>query len=316
MQRNVFLSALGALCAAGIPGATIAATAPVTIRAAATLDDDATPFIYAMQSGVFRRYDIDATLGRATSGAAIAAGVLGGSFEVGKSGITTLCVAHARGVPLVWLAPAGEYDVNNPPRVGLLVRADGPLKTAADLSGKTIGVSAIGDVFTLGVRGWVDAHGGDSATIKLTEVPMSQAALAAETGRIDAGVVVEPFLGAALAAGKVRSIGDPISGIGGHFMQSAWFTSADFAAKNPDAVDRFIRAMREASTYANAHHAETATMLLKFLNIDVPLTSRVPLGVRFNPAQIQAVIDLQVRYKMLAGTFDARDVIYPAALRT
>ena len=24
----------------------------------------------------------------------------------------------------------------------------------------------------------------------------------------------------------VRSIGDPISGIGGHFMQSAWFTSA------------------------------------------------------------------------------------------
>ena len=313
MQRKVFLSALGALCAAVPPIAARAATA--AIRAAATLDDDATPYIYAMQSGLFRRYDIDATLARATNGAAIAAGVLSGSFEVGKSGITTLCAAHARGVPLIWLAPAGEYDVNNPPRVGLLVRADGPLKSAADLNGKTVGVSAIGDVFTLGVRGWVDAHGGDSSTLRLTEVPMSQAALAAEAGRIDAGVVVEPFLGAALTGGKVRSIGDPISGIGGHFMQSAWFTSADFAVKNPDATDRFIRAMREAATYSNAHHAETAGMLLKFLNIDVPLTSRIPLGVRFNPTQIQAVIDLQVRYKMLPTAFDARDVIYPAALR-
>jgi ABC-type nitrate/sulfonate/bicarbonate transport system substrate-binding protein len=123
-------------------------------------------------------------------------------------------------------------------------------------------------------------------------------------------------LDVALADGKVRGIGDPISGIGGHFMQSAWFTSADFAAKNPDAIDRFIRTMREAATYANGHHAETGAMLLKFLNLDVPLTSRVPLGVRFNTAQIQSVIDLQVRYKMLPATFDARDVIYPAALRT
>jgi NitT/TauT family transport system substrate-binding protein len=285
------------------------------MRAAATLDDDATPYIYAMQSGLFHKYDIDGTLSRATNGAAIASGVLGGSFECGKSGITTLCVAHARGVPLVWIAPAGEYDVNAPARVGLLVRSDGPLKSGADLNGKTLGVSGLNDVFSLAVRGWSDAHGGDSSTLKLTEIPMSQAALAAETGRLDAAVVVEPFLGAALAAGKVRSLGDPISGIGGHFMQSAWFTSADFAAKNPEAIDHFIRAMREAATYANAHHAETAGMLLKFLNIDVPLTSRVPLGVRFNPAQIQAVIDLQVRYKMLPASFDARDVIYPAALR-
>jgi len=123
------------------------------------------------------------------------------------------------------------------------------------------------------------------------------------------------FSGAAIAGGKVRSIGDPISGIGGHFMQSLWFTSADFAAKNPDAIEHFIRAMREAATYANGHHTETAGMLLKFLNIDVPLTTRVPLGVRFNTAQIQTVIDLQVRYKMLPATFDPRDVIYPAALR-
>src|ERR1700733_11831178 len=107
MQRNGFLSALGALCAAAPPAVALAATPPVTMRAAATLDDDATPFIWATENGTFKRNGIDASITRGTNGAAIAAGVLGGSFEVGKSSITTLCLAHARGVPLILIAPAG-----------------------------------------------------------------------------------------------------------------------------------------------------------------------------------------------------------------
>ena len=35
-----------------------------------------------------------------------------------------------------------------------------------------------------------------------------------------------------------------------------------------------------------------------------------------NLDQLQATIDLQVRYKMLPASFNARDVIFPAALRT
>jgi hypothetical protein len=73
--------------------------------------------------------------------------------------------------------------------------------------------------------------------------------------------------------------------------------------------------MREASTYCNSHHAETASLLESYLNIHVPLNSRVLLGVRFNLAQIQTVIDLQVRYKMLPAPMKAADLIYPAALR-
>ena len=47
----------------------------------------------------------------------------------------------------------------------------------------------------------------------------------------------------------------------------------------------------------------------------LPLTSRILLGVRFDLAQIQSVIDLQVHYKMLPAPINARDLIYPAALR-
>lgn len=314
MRRNRFLAATGAACAAGLPAAARPA-APVTMRAAATLDDDATPFIWAMQTGLFLRNGIAATIQRATSGAAIAAGVIGGSYEVGKSSISTLLSAHARGVPFVWLAPAGEYDSSMPIRLALIVRSDGPIKTGADLNDKTVGVSGLNDIFSLGVRAWADQHGGDSATIKLTEIAMPQAGIAVESGRLDAAVIIEPFLDAALAGGKVRVLGDPASAIAPHFMQAAWFTTQDFAAKNPAAVEAFIRTMREASTYANSHHAETAALLLDYLNIQVPLTSRILLGVRFNLEQIQTLIDLQYRYKMLPAPIAARDLIYPAALR-
>ncbi len=59
------------------------------------------------------------------SGAASVAGVVGGSFQIAKSSVTSLCTAHARGLPLIWIAPGGEYDGSLPPVIGLIVRADG-----------------------------------------------------------------------------------------------------------------------------------------------------------------------------------------------
>jgi ABC-type nitrate/sulfonate/bicarbonate transport system substrate-binding protein len=80
MQRTAFLSVFGALVVAKSAGA----DAPDIIRAAASLDDDATPYLYAMAGGVFKKYGLDAHVERAASGAAVAASILGGAFEIGK----------------------------------------------------------------------------------------------------------------------------------------------------------------------------------------------------------------------------------------
>src|SRR5580692_3554709 len=212
MQRSTFVSGIAALCALS-PAARAAADVPAVVHAASSIDDDATPFIWAIQSGLFRRNGIDADLARATSGAASVAGVIGGSFQIAKSSVTSLCAAHSRGLPLIWIAPGGEYDNALPPVIGLIVRADGPIKTGSDLNGKTVGVSALNDFFSLAARAWTDAHGGDSSTIKLTEIPMSQTSAAVATGRVDAAIVVQPFFEQAKADPKVRIIGDPSSAL-------------------------------------------------------------------------------------------------------
>ncbi|MEA2719703.1 MAG: hypothetical protein QOJ39_1567, partial [Candidatus Eremiobacteraeota bacterium] len=108
-----------------------AASAATAIHAGSASDDDATPFLYAQKSGLFTRAGIEATLEPMRSGSVVAAAVLGGTFQLGKSSVMSLLNARGRGkAPIVIVAPAGVYDTAAPVS-GLLVKADGPIKTAA-----------------------------------------------------------------------------------------------------------------------------------------------------------------------------------------
>jgi NitT/TauT family transport system substrate-binding protein len=286
------------------------------LHATSAIDDAATPYLYAMESGLFRKNGFDASLERATSGAAAASAVVGGSFEVGKSSVISLLSAHARGLPVIAVAPAGEYDISNP-TTAIAVRADGPLRSGADFNGKIVAVSAINDSFSLSMRTWVDAHGGDSATLKLIELPMSAVALAIAGGRIDAAVLAQPFLRPALESGSIRSVGDPVSALGAHHTDSAWFTTVAFAQSNPDFLNRFMRTIRDAAIYVNGHHAETAYLLAKFAMVQTSDVSRMRMlqGTRLDPANLQILIDAAARYKIIPDRFDARDLIYQGVLR-
>ncbi len=313
LPRRAFLASLAA--SAVIPR--LAQAQELTpLRATSAIDDAATPFLYAMDTGLFRKNGFEASLERATNGAAAASAVVGGSFEIGKSSVISLLSAHVRGLPLVIVAPAGDYDSARP-SAALAVRADSPLRSGADFNGKTVAVSALNDSFSLSMRTWVDAHGGDASTLKLIEIPMSASAAAIANGRIDAAVLIQPFLRPALESGAIRVLGDPVSAFGNHHTDSAWFTTTAFAQRNPDVVNRFMRTIRDAAAYVNGHPAETAYLLAKFAMVqpsDV-MKMRVLQGTRLDTANFQVLIDAAARYKIIPERFDARDLIYQGALK-
>jgi NitT/TauT family transport system substrate-binding protein len=316
MQKLPRAAFLGSLALSALVPKYAVAQSLTPLRATSAIDDAATPYLWAIESGLFRKNGFEASLERATSGAAAASAVVGGSFEFGKSSITSLVTAHARGLPIVAVAAAGDYDVNNP-SAAVVVRPDGPLRSAADLNGKIVAVSAINDLFSMAVRAFVDKNGGDSSTVKLLELPMSAATAAITSGRIDAAVLIQPFLSRSLAEGSVRSIGDPVGSLGAHHTDSAWFTTIAYTQKNPDAVTRFMRTIREAAIYVNGHHTETGSILTKFAMVasgDVGKV-RVLQGTRLDAASLQPLIDAAARYKLITDRFDAKDLIYQYALR-
>jgi NitT/TauT family transport system substrate-binding protein len=155
MKRTLLLVTL--LCAAAVArGGAQSARLPVSVIVTTTAD--AAPFFYAQQQGLFEKAGLDVTAMIVASGSIATAAVIGGSAQVAQSNIFTVVLAHARRIPLVLIAPGGQ---NNPasPNLDLFVLRDGPIKTAKDLDGRTLGVTSVHDQQSLGARALIEAAG-------------------------------------------------------------------------------------------------------------------------------------------------------------
>lgn len=271
-----------------------------------------TPALWAEQSGMFRRAGLDVSVESQHSGTAIAAAVAGGSYAVGKSSLNSILNAHARGLPFVLIAGGSLYDSKNP-YSNLAVKADSPLKTAADLNGKLIASPALNDITTVATKAWIDQHGGDSSTVKVVELPFAAIPDALAAGRVDAGFIADPVLQRAVDAGKVRVFAHAFDAIALQFMVTTWFVTADYATKNRAAVAKFNRVMSDASTYLEAHPADGDPLLAKFSGVDaadIAKSHRLNYAA-LDPKLIQPVIDACAKYKVIPSAFDARELIAP-----
>jgi NitT/TauT family transport system substrate-binding protein len=310
-SRRGFI-ALGA--AFGLTAASAIAQTPsglIPLRVASAADEDILGTVWAMQHGIFTKNGLDVDLRPSNSGAAVAAAVVGGSIDIGKSSLYSLIAAHSKGIPIVLIAAAGVYS-SKFPAVGILVKTGSPIRTAKDLTGKTIAVQALDDQFATSVKAWVDQRGGDSSTLKFLEFPSSAAAAAISDGKVDAASFTNPNLSEALATGKVTSIGFPFDAIGSFFIQAGYFVTKDYFAANRATIDKFVRAINEASAYIDSHQAQTAEALATFTKIPIDVIThmaRTGLSAKLDPRNVQPVIDTAFKYKAIPAKFDAKDMI-------
>jgi ABC-type nitrate/sulfonate/bicarbonate transport system substrate-binding protein len=300
-------------------GATATALALPQVAAAQTLttlavagvpEDSITPVLYGVQSGLYKRNGLDVQVTPERSGPAITAGVAGGAYQIGKSSITPLIQAYAKGLKIVIVAPAGVYT-SAAPIDGMFVRVDSPVKTAADLNGKTFGVYGIGDIYTISARTWMEKNGGDPASLKFVELPISAMVEAIATGRVDAGSMNEPAVEVALINPRLRLLTHPLMSIAPRWLYTAWFAATEYAGAHRPVMDAFARATRDAAAYCNAHHDQTVDLIATFTSVDaatVRKMTRVEQGLTLDPKLVQPVIDEMARSKAISNAFDARDL--------
>ena len=286
------------------------------VRIAASADGSVIGALYGVQSGIFQKYGLDVQVTRSSSGSAISAAVIGGSLEFGKASLFGIIEGHVHGVPLVLQAGASLFDSANP-TAGFLVAKDSPIRTGRDLNGKTIAVSSLGDLFAVASWAWIEQHGGDWHSVKLTELPASAAADAIAAGRVDAATLAVPTMRDAITSGKCRLLGDSCGAVAKLFVSTAYFSTTEYAAKNVDVVARFRKGLAESTTYAVAHWNEMTPLLSKYTGIDpsvIATTQPDKLQSVLDPALIQPLIDAAVKYKVIPTRFLARELIDPAAL--
>jgi NitT/TauT family transport system substrate-binding protein len=318
-SRARFLAAATAAGLAAPARAAFAQTAPAvtTLRGIVVPNDDLAPILYAVQSGLFRKAGIDVQLEHASSGSAVAAAVAGGSFDFGLSSIIALISGHARQLPFVMIAPS-HLIVAGGGTQEMVVLKDSPLKRGRDMNAKVIAVPGIADANWLATRAYVDADGGDSASIKFLELPQTAIPAALLQKRVDAAMLQQPVLDSAMATGQYRPLGDPTQALGKNWLITALFTVTGFAAKNRDLLVRFGQAMHTADVFANGHHADTAPLVAAFNGIDtatVLAMHRNVVAEYLDPRQIQPAIDAAARYNVIDHPFPAQDLISPDAAK-
>jgi ABC-type nitrate/sulfonate/bicarbonate transport system substrate-binding protein len=194
------------------------------------------------------------------------------------------------------------------------VKDDSPIKTVADLKGKTVGISIIGGgthgPFALMLkRAGVDPD----KDIKLVEVSFSLSEDALRQGRVDAVNMNQPFAARAEAKGGVRklfALSEAVPNIV-HIVEAC---RKDFVDKNPELVKQYVKDITAGLKMALADRDETMKVVSEITKAPVAVLDTYLLkgndfarepGAAPNFAGIQAMFDVYTNEKMLEKKLDA-----------
>ena len=264
-----------------------------------TANDSGGEMFYAQDLGFFAKAGLDVNVRAINNPGAAVAAVLGGTLAVSALTIPVIALARDKGLPIKIIAPASVYKSSRPTS-GIVVLKDSTLKKASDLNGKTIATRDLSNMSYYGAKAWIDKNGGDSNTVKWLEVNDTQALAAMQAGRVDAASVSEPALDDATRSPNARLFAACYDAVGDGFMISAYFTSEEYARKNPDLVRKLNAVLIEAGAWANKHPAQSAKILEKYTGVPVPPgNARVTYAEQTRPPDVQPVLDVLTRYGVL-----------------
>ncbi|WNV86155.1 ABC transporter substrate-binding protein [Umezawaea sp. Da 62-37] len=256
-------------------GPTSGGTTEVTVGVIPIVD--VAPVYLGIKQGFFTAEGLDVKLETAQGGAAIVPGVVSGQYQFGFSNTTSLLLASSQGLPLEvvasGVASTGEQGEDFG---GVIVRADSPIRSAADLAGKRVAVNTLKNINTTTVNQVVRDAGGDPSTIQYVELAFPDIVSAVAKGDVDAGQVVEPFLTIA-ASQDDRQVVSNYAGTDPGLTVGMYFASRSYTSQNPKAVASFTAAVNKSMEYATAHPDEARAILATYTKIDAAVQADLVL---------------------------------------
>jgi NitT/TauT family transport system substrate-binding protein len=267
---------------------------------------------YALRADLFAPAGVMVELNNLTNGGQTTAAVVSGAADVGITNIGSMANAHVRGVQFYLIAPSAVARDSGAPTTAITVLRDSPIRTARDLAGKTVAVSTLHDLQQAATMAWIDKNGGDSRAVSFVEIPVSTQVSALGTKRVDAAVLVEPFL--VQAREQTRVIGTPYGALAPALLTHGWVANKGWYDANGPTVKKLLGAIRASAIWANRNPEATAQMLATLTKLDpdvIHRMGRLAFGETLDAGQIQPTIDASARYGFLPRAFPASELFAP-----
>ena len=279
---------------------------------------DLSPFFIAQEKGYFKEAGLDINPMAMVGGAAIQPALASGALNIGWSNVVSTFQGHQEGFDYRFITSGALAKRGTNEVFGVQVATDSPIQSAKDLAGKTIATNTIGNITQAIGQHWIDNNGGDSSKLKWVEVPFPNMEAAVVQKHIDAFVAVEPFVTVPSQVNKkTRVLARPAGGIAPRFMIASFFASEAWIQKNEGIVKAFVGALHRGIDAHNADLEGAKTIIAKHTGLSPEVLKVVTLTAfekRLLESDLEPIMDLALRYKLINKKFSVRDVIAKLAL--
>lgn len=306
-QRRTLLGAAAALAA----GAAWAQPAPATVRIGYQKSSTLTVVLKAQGTLERRLAPLNARVSwhEFTSGLPLLEALNLDNLDFSADVADTVPVfAQAAGAQLTFVA----QEAPSPTAQAIVVRADSPLRSVAELKGRKVGFAKAAGAHYLLIAA-LEQAGLSFKDIEPAYLTPADGRAAFERGAIDAWVIWDPFLSAAQRQSNARVLAD---GTGIASYQRYYLASTKFAQARADVLEVIYAELAKAGQWVKANPDAAAALLAPVWGVDVPtvlqangrrsyaVRAAVPAGL----AEQQKIADAFFAEKLLPRRVNALDV--------
>src|SRR3954466_10385477 len=292
------------------------ANKPTTLKVGVIPIADVAPLYVGIKQGFFKQENLTIQPQLAEGGATITAQVVSGDLQIGFSNVTSLVIASSKKLPVRIVASGVQGAASDKDAWDAVLSKKGsPIKDVKALEGKTVSVNNLNNVGPLTINNAMEKAGADYKKVKYVEVPFPDANAALATGRIDAAFVVEPFVSQGKAQGA-NEVTHSFEETAPNYAVATYFATKQYAGKNKDVIDRFVRAINKSLDYAQSHPDLVRQLVPTYTKIPKDVAAKMKLpqwSADLNQPSIQQTVDLAQRYGFIKDKPDLGELIRPAS---
>jgi NitT/TauT family transport system substrate-binding protein len=210
------------------------------------------PLDVGLEAGIFAKYGIDLEISALTGDAKLQQALASDSLEFGLGSGPSMAFA-VKGAPVIAVAAFAA----EPRNISVVVPADSPIKTVADLKGKQLSVTTAGSLTDWLVHRLSVKEGWGTDGVRIAAIGGFDSAVPAmKTKQID-GMMVATEAGYLL---EERGEGRILVGMEKYapkFHTHVVFSRKDLVASNPALVERFLKAFFASIDFMKANKEKT-----------------------------------------------------------
>jgi NitT/TauT family transport system substrate-binding protein len=227
------------------------------------------PAALGERAGIFRKHDLDLDLLFTSGSGETMQATIAGSVDIGvAAGTFGVMGAYAKGAPIriIGAESTGEDAY-------WYVRAESPVKSLADMKGRTMAYSTNGSSTHANALAFLELYKVDAKLVATGGFPATFTMVM--SGQIDAGWSAPPYAMEALRKGEIRVIARSaeLPLVKGHTVRVLIANKADLDGR-PDVYRRFMRAYRETVDWMYASD-EAPKIYAEFAKISIEDARRV-----------------------------------------